>query len=87
MSSGVEKLKNNKSIEILNAAEKGGYGIVSVVCVSYFHCAERAACGLCSNNLLKSLITRPLKHGLSDWPRFAFKLRIRHEFIGHQPVH
>lgn len=34
MSSGAEKLKNNKSIAILDAAEKGGYGIVSVVCVS-----------------------------------------------------
>ena len=33
MSSGAEKLKNNKSIAILDAAEKGGYGIVSVVCV------------------------------------------------------
>lgn len=32
MSSGLEKLKNNKSIAILDAAEKGGYGIVSVVC-------------------------------------------------------
>jgi fructose-bisphosphate aldolase class II len=32
MSSGAEKLKNNKSIAILDAAEKGGYGIVSVVC-------------------------------------------------------
>jgi hypothetical protein len=39
MSSGVEKLKNKKSIAILDAAEKGGYGIVSVVCVSlkYLH--------------------------------------------------
>jgi fructose-bisphosphate aldolase class II len=33
MSSEAEKLKNNKSIAILDAAEKGGYGIVSVVCV------------------------------------------------------
>jgi len=33
MSSGAEKLKNNKSIAILDAAERGGYGIVSVVCV------------------------------------------------------
>ncbi|KAH8809793.1 putative fructose-bisphosphate aldolase [Hyaloscypha sp. PMI_1271] len=32
MSSGAEKLKNNKSIAILDAAERGGYGIVSVVC-------------------------------------------------------
>jgi len=32
MSSAAEKLKNNKSIAILDAAEKGGYGIVSVVC-------------------------------------------------------
>ncbi|TVY85126.1 putative fructose-bisphosphate aldolase [Lachnellula suecica] len=32
MSAGAEKLKNNKSIAILDAAEKGGYGIVSVVC-------------------------------------------------------
>jgi hypothetical protein len=37
MSSGAEKLKNNKSIAILDAAEKGGYGIVSVVCVSSHH--------------------------------------------------
>jgi fructose-bisphosphate aldolase class II len=33
MASGAEKLKNNKSIAILDAAERGGYGIVSVVCV------------------------------------------------------
>lgn len=33
MSSAAEKLKNNRSIAILDAAEKGGYGIVSVVCV------------------------------------------------------
>lgn len=32
--SGAEKLKNNKSIALLDAAEKGGYGVVSVVCVS-----------------------------------------------------
>ncbi|PMD17435.1 aldolase [Hyaloscypha hepaticicola] len=32
MSSGAEKLKTNKSIAILDAAERGGYGIVSVVC-------------------------------------------------------
>ena len=33
MSSGAEKVKNNKSIAILDAAERGCYGIVSVVCV------------------------------------------------------
>ena len=33
MSSAAEKLKNNKSIAILDAAERGGYGVVSVVCV------------------------------------------------------
>ncbi|KAH8663032.1 putative fructose-bisphosphate aldolase [Tricladium varicosporioides] len=32
MSSAAEKLKNNKSVAILDAAEKGKYGIVSVVC-------------------------------------------------------
>jgi fructose-bisphosphate aldolase, class II len=31
---GAEKLKNNKSIAILDAAERGGYGIVAVCCVS-----------------------------------------------------
>ena len=36
MSSGAEKLKNNKSIAILDAAEQGGYGVVSVVCVRVF---------------------------------------------------
>jgi hypothetical protein len=36
MSSGTEKLKNNKSIAILDAAERGGYGVVSVVCVRAF---------------------------------------------------
>jgi fructose-bisphosphate aldolase class II len=36
MSSGAEKLKNNKSIAILDAAERGGYGVVSVVCVRLF---------------------------------------------------
>jgi hypothetical protein len=36
MSSGAEKLKNNRSIAILDAAERGGYGIVSVVCVRPF---------------------------------------------------
>jgi hypothetical protein len=36
MSSGAEKLKNNKSIAILDAAERGGYGVVSVVCVRAF---------------------------------------------------
>jgi fructose-bisphosphate aldolase class II len=36
MSSGAEKLKNNKSIAILDAAERGGYGVVSVVCVRVF---------------------------------------------------
>lgn len=34
MTSAAEKLKNNKSIAILDAAEKGGYGVVSVVCVN-----------------------------------------------------
>jgi hypothetical protein len=34
MASSAEKLKNNKSIAILDKAEKEGYGIVSVVCVS-----------------------------------------------------
>lgn len=33
MSSGAEKLRDNKSIAILDAAERGGYGVVSVVCV------------------------------------------------------
>lgn len=33
MSSGAEKLKNNKTIAILDAAEKGNYGVVSVCCV------------------------------------------------------
>jgi len=32
MSSGVDRLKANKSIAILDAAERGGYGIVSAVC-------------------------------------------------------
>lgn len=27
------KLENNRSIKILEAAEQGGYGVVSVVCV------------------------------------------------------
>jgi hypothetical protein len=36
MSSGAENLKNNKSIAILDAAERGGYGVVSVVCVRAF---------------------------------------------------
>jgi hypothetical protein len=36
MSSGAEKLKTNKSIAILDAAERGGYGVVSVVCVRVF---------------------------------------------------
>ena len=41
MSSGAEKLKNNKSIAILDAAERGSYGIVSVVCVRSFSFAFR----------------------------------------------
>ncbi|KIN01988.1 hypothetical protein OIDMADRAFT_28115 [Oidiodendron maius Zn] len=32
MSSAAERLGNNKSIAILEAAEQGGYGVVSVVC-------------------------------------------------------
>jgi len=35
MSSGAEKLKVNKTIAILEAAEKGNYGIVSVCCYSF----------------------------------------------------
>lgn len=34
MSSGAEKLKANKTIAILDAAERGGYGVVAVCCYS-----------------------------------------------------
>jgi hypothetical protein len=37
MSNSTEKLANNRSIAILDAATKGGYGIVAVCCVSAKH--------------------------------------------------